>query len=131
MRFPVTLLLFDIDNFKKYNDRYGHGVGDEILRQTASLMRRCVRDHDLVARISGDEFAVVFWEKDGPRQPRDPAAGLPGRPPQTPVQLLERFRRLLARETFNGPRRRRSGDAHDQRRSGGLPLRRTDRIGAH
>jgi PleD family two-component response regulator len=102
--FPVTLLLFDIDNFKKYNDQYGHGVGDEILRQTAALMRRCVRDHDLVARISGDEFAVVFWEKDGPRTPRDAAtsAGVPGRPPQTPVQILERFRRLLSTQTFQG-----------------------------
>jgi PleD family two-component response regulator len=102
MRFPVTLLLFDIDNFKRYNDQFGHGVGDEILRQTAALMKRCVRDHDLVARISGDEFAVVFWEKEGPRQPRDPNAGPPGRPPQTPVQILERFRRLLSSQTFNG-----------------------------
>jgi PleD family two-component response regulator len=102
MRFPVTLLLFDIDNFKRYNDQFGHGVGDEILRQTAALMKRCVRDHDLVARISGDEFAVVFWEKEGPRQPRDPHAGPPGRPPQTPVQILERFRRLLGSQTFTG-----------------------------
>ncbi len=106
--FPVTLLLFDIDNFKRYNDQYGHGVGDEILRQTAALMKRCVRDHDLVARISGDEFAVVFWEKDGPRAPREaqagtaPTAGTPGRPPQTPVQILERFRRLLSTQTFKG-----------------------------
>jgi len=52
----VTLLLFDIDNFKNYNDQYGHGVGDEILRQTAALMRKSCREHDLVARISGDEF---------------------------------------------------------------------------
>jgi GGDEF domain-containing protein len=104
LRFPVTLFLFDIDNFKKYNDQYGHGVGDEILRQTASLMKKCVRDHDLVARISGDEFAVVFWEKEGPRQPRDPSAttGAAGRPPQTPVQILERFRRLLSTQSFKG-----------------------------
>ena len=102
LMFPVTLLLFDIDNFKKYNDQYGHGVGDEILRQTAALMKQCVRDHDLVARISGDEFAVVFWEKEGPRQPREGAVGAPGRPPQTPVQILERFRRSLAAELFKG-----------------------------
>lgn len=102
MRFPVSLLLFDIDNFKKYNDLYGHGVGDDILRQTAALMKRCVRDHDLVARISGDEFAVVFWEKEGPRQPRDPQAGAPGRPPQTPKQILERFRQLLATQSLPG-----------------------------
>lgn len=100
LRFPVTLLLFDIDNFKRYNDQYGHGVGDEILRQTAALMRRCVRDHDLVARISGDEFAVVFWEKDGPRQPQGPNPGTPGRPPQTPLQIFERFQRLIAGQNF-------------------------------
>ncbi len=99
MRSPVTLLLFDIDDFKKYNDLYGHGVGDEILKQTATLMRRCCRDHDLVARISGDEFAVVFWEKEGPRQPREnlPAgAGVPGRPPADPEQVFARFKRLIA-----------------------------------
>jgi GGDEF domain-containing protein len=105
MLFPVTLLLFDIDNFKKYNDRYGHGVGDEILRQTAALMKRCVRDHDLVARISGDEFAVVFWEKEGPRQPREPAAvptSASTRLPHEAVQVLERFRRLLSTQHFSG-----------------------------
>ncbi|MGB7159935.1 MAG: GGDEF domain-containing protein [Tepidisphaeraceae bacterium] len=102
LRFPVTLLLFDIDNFKKYNDQYGHGVGDEILRQTAALMRRCCRDHDLVARISGDEFAVVFWEKEGPRQPRDgkPVATA-GRPPQSVMFILDRFRRLLSLPDFS------------------------------
>jgi GGDEF domain-containing protein len=103
MRFPVTLLLFDIDNFKKYNDQYGHGVGDEILRQTAALMRRCCRDHDLVARISGDEFAVVFWEKEGPRQPREgkqPSAA-PGRPPASVMTILERFQRLIALPDFS------------------------------
>ncbi|OHB68116.1 MAG: hypothetical protein A2Y77_14895 [Planctomycetes bacterium RBG_13_62_9] len=58
----VTLLLFDIDNFKHYNDVYGHLMGDEILRQAALLMRRCCRSHDVVGRIGGDEFAVVFWD---------------------------------------------------------------------
>jgi PleD family two-component response regulator len=102
MRFPVTLLLFDIDNFKKYNDQYGHGVGDEILRQTAALMRRCCRDHDLVARISGDEFAVVFWEKEGPRQPRDgKVVASPGRPPQSVMFILDRFRRLISLPDFS------------------------------
>jgi GGDEF domain-containing protein len=102
MRFPVTLLLFDIDNFKKYNDQYGHGMGDEILRQTAALMRRCCRDHDLVARISGDEFAVVFWEKEGPRQPRDgKVVASPGRPPQSVMFILDRFRRLISLPDFS------------------------------
>jgi PleD family two-component response regulator len=95
--FPVTLLIFDIDNFKKYNDQFGHAVGDEILKQTASLIKKCCREHDLVARLGGDEFAVVFWEKEGPRQPKDPAPkpGFPLRPPQTPDQVLERFKRQL------------------------------------
>jgi GGDEF domain-containing protein len=101
--FSVTLLIFDIDNFKQYNDAYGHGVGDDILRQTASLMKRCVRDHDLVARLGGDEFAVVFWGKEGPRQPRDSsvAAGA-SKPPQTPQLVLERFKKLLATQEFKG-----------------------------
>ena len=103
MRFPVTLLLFDIDGFKTYNDQFGHGVGDEILRQTASMIKRCVRDHDLVARLGGDEFAVVFWEKEGPRQPRDGSTqAVPAsRIPQTPKQMFQRFQRLLASPDFS------------------------------
>jgi GGDEF domain-containing protein len=58
----VMLLVFDIDNFKHYNDVYGHSAGDEILKQAAVLMRRCCRAHDVVGRIGGDEFAVVFWD---------------------------------------------------------------------
>ncbi len=104
MRFKVTLLLFDIDGFKTYNDKYGHGVGDEILRQTAKLIKRCVRDHDLVARLGGDEFAVVFWEKEPPREPRQPrepqkqpavTMGPPAEP-QTPKQMFRRFQRLIS-----------------------------------
>jgi GGDEF domain-containing protein len=100
-RFAVTLLLFDIDNFKRYNDQFGHGVGDEILRQTASLMRRCCRDHDLVARIGGDEFAVVFWEKDAPRVPYDPHAAPHSRVPSTPMIIAQRFRKLLGSSEFS------------------------------
>jgi PleD family two-component response regulator len=61
----VTVLIFDIDNFKHYNDVYGHAAGDEVLKQAAVLIRRCCRTHDAVARLGGDEFAVVFW--DDPR----------------------------------------------------------------
>jgi len=58
----VTILVFDIDDFKHYNDVYGHMAGDEILRQAAILMRRCCRSHDVVGRVGGDEFTVVFWD---------------------------------------------------------------------
>jgi GGDEF domain-containing protein len=79
----VTLLVFDIDDFKHYNDEYGHCTGDEILKQAAALMRRCCRGHDVVARIGGDEFAVVFWDdpqlaenpKSEIRNPKIPSGG--------------------------------------------------------
>ncbi len=69
----VTLLVFDIDNFKHYNDIYGHLAGDEILKQTAVLMRRCCRSHDVIGRIGGDEFAVVFWDDPQRETPRGSA----------------------------------------------------------
>src|SRR5436190_7275030 len=100
LRFSVTLLLFDIDNFKSYNDQYGHCVGDEILRQTAALMRRCCREHDKVCRISGDEFAVIFWEKEGPRQPRETAPQPPSRVPSSVRAVCERFRRSISSSDF-------------------------------
>ena len=68
-RSQVTLLMFDIDDFKLYNDKYGHATGDEVLREAARLMLSVVREHDVVARIGGDEFAVIFWDNDKPRTP--------------------------------------------------------------
>ncbi|WP_432799875.1 diguanylate cyclase [Poriferisphaera sp. WC338] len=67
-RSQVTLLVFDIDDFKRYNDQYGHAAGDEILKETARLMGSVVREHDVVARIGGDEFAVIFWDAEGKRR---------------------------------------------------------------
>ncbi|MCY2927705.1 MAG: diguanylate cyclase [Planctomycetota bacterium] len=89
----VTLLLYDIDDFKRYNDTYGHAVGDEILRQTAALMKRITRTQDIVARIGGDEFAVLFWDTAGPRT----AASSP---PSTAYALADRFRQAVETQAF-------------------------------
>ena len=70
----AALLLFDIDGFKYYNDTYSHMAGDEILAEATRLLRRCCREHDVVARIGGDEFAVLFWDTQR-RQPRDNQSG--------------------------------------------------------
>ncbi len=57
---PLTLAVGDLDHFKIVNDRLGHAVGDEVLRQSAALMRQMCRATDLVARIGGEEFALIL-----------------------------------------------------------------------
>jgi diguanylate cyclase (GGDEF)-like protein len=62
---PVSLLLTDIDHFKKVNDTYGHPVGDIVLRGVAGILKREIRDIDIAARYGGEEFAVILPETDG------------------------------------------------------------------
>jgi diguanylate cyclase len=57
---PACLLLADIDHFKRFNDVYGHVLGDQVLRLVASLLRHNVKGQDLVARYGGEEFAVIL-----------------------------------------------------------------------
>jgi diguanylate cyclase (GGDEF)-like protein len=60
MRLPVSLILLDLDNFKKVNDTYGHEVGDVALRLLAENLREEVRGVDTAARYGGEEFAVIL-----------------------------------------------------------------------
>ncbi len=77
---PIALALMDLDHFKKVNDRFSHLVGDDVLRVCARLLRESSRDHDLVARFGGEEFAIVL-----------PGAELP-----IALVVCERMRRAIA-----------------------------------
>ncbi|MET0574239.1 MAG: GGDEF domain-containing protein [Mesorhizobium sp.] len=56
---PIGLMILDLDHFKEVNDTHGHDVGDEVLRAVARCLRDMTRYHDVVARLGGEEFAVV------------------------------------------------------------------------
>jgi diguanylate cyclase (GGDEF)-like protein len=63
---PLSLLLIDIDHFKNINDRFGHLMGDKVLRQVATILRsQLPREFDLLARIGGEEFAAALPHTDG------------------------------------------------------------------
>jgi diguanylate cyclase (GGDEF)-like protein len=82
-RARVTLVLIDLDLFKTYNDVYGHHTGDDLLRWVAAELSATVRDADSVARIGGDEFAVLMPDTDA-------AAALP-----VVVEIGERLARRV------------------------------------
>ncbi|MBR1559275.1 MAG: GGDEF domain-containing protein [Clostridia bacterium] len=65
----VALILLDVDLFKSINDRYGHDIGDAVLRAVADTVRSAFRRDDMVCRIGGDEFAVVMSEADSGVKP--------------------------------------------------------------
>jgi diguanylate cyclase (GGDEF)-like protein len=77
---PCALALLDLDHFKRVNDQYGHGIGDGVLVQLAVLMQQHVRDIDSVARVGGEEFAILFPEASA----------------EEAAQALERIRLALA-----------------------------------
>lgn len=57
---PFGLLFIDIDHFKSFNDRYGHEIGDQVLKMVAATMTRCSRSFDTVGRWGGEEFAAII-----------------------------------------------------------------------
>lgn len=81
---PVSALLFDIDHFKVVNDTWGHGVGDEVLKEVAQRASRNLRNFDLVARLGGEEFVVIMPDTDGSQA----------------MAVAERLRRRIAEEPF-------------------------------
>ena len=61
---PVGLMILDLDHFKQVNDTHGHDIGDQVLREVANCLRDLTRYHDVVARLGGEEFAVVAPNMD-------------------------------------------------------------------
>ena len=82
-----ALVMFDLDHFKAVNDRYGHEVGDSVLRQVARLAREELRGSDVVGRWGGEEFLILLPETD----------------PQEAEALAERLRAKVAKHDFTGP----------------------------
>jgi diguanylate cyclase (GGDEF)-like protein len=97
----LTLFFFDVDDFKHYNDVYGHATGDEILKQTAIIMRRSCRKHDVVGRIGGDEFAVVFWDNPKEGDIDEERRNAQADHPKQIFFLAERFRKQMHQAHLN------------------------------
>ena len=92
-RRTLTLMVFDIDNFKVYNDAFGHGAGDEILTETVKLLNSVIRPTDRVCRVGGDEFAVIFYEPEGPRDAKSA-------PPESIYGIATRFQKQICSHKF-------------------------------
>jgi diguanylate cyclase (GGDEF)-like protein len=61
---PLAVTLFDLNNFKAFNDNYGHQAGDEVLRFMATILHQCLRATDIAGRYGGDEFLVILPQSD-------------------------------------------------------------------
>lgn len=61
---PSSLIMFDIDHFKKVNDTYGHQAGDEVIRQVSSMLTDVIRTTDVAGRYGGEEFGVILSNTD-------------------------------------------------------------------
>lgn len=81
---PLSIILMDIDHFKRINDEYGHQVGDEVLIAVAAILKSNVRTVDIVARYGGEEFVVILPETDG----------------KAAVKSGEKLRKLIEMHTF-------------------------------
>ena len=82
-----SIAIIDVDLFKTVNDTYGHDMGDYVLQQVAALMRSKVRKDDLLARIGGEEFALLLSGAEG----------------QNTRMVMERLRKAVAEHPFQKP----------------------------
>jgi diguanylate cyclase (GGDEF)-like protein/PAS domain S-box-containing protein len=62
--YPLSCIMFDIDHFKRINDTYGHGVGDQVIKHVATLMETSKRANDVVGRLGGEEFVILLPHVD-------------------------------------------------------------------
>ncbi|MAT80660.1 MAG: hypothetical protein CMJ29_03315 [Phycisphaerae bacterium] len=92
-RRQLTVMVFDIDDFKTFNDQFGHDAGDIILRETIRLLGSVIRNGDRVCRIGGDEFAVVFADLEAPRTSGSTH-------PDSVEKIARRFQAQIARMRF-------------------------------
>jgi diguanylate cyclase len=80
----LSVMMFDVDHFKKFNDTHGHQAGDDVLRGVARMLRRTCRDMDIVCRYGGEEFAVI----------------LPGTGVEQACVVADRARKAIEKEVF-------------------------------
>ncbi len=85
-KLPISLIMVDIDNFKYFNDTYGHMKGDEVLKQVADILKQEIRSSDILCRFGGEEFVVLL-----PKTKLDPAQ-----------IVAERLRSTVAAHAFVG-----------------------------
>ncbi len=81
---PLSIALLDLDDFKQINDRYGHLIGDEVLKEMARVLRSCLRSTDIVGRFGGEEFMIIM-----------PATSF-----KTAVKVMERVREAVEHTFF-------------------------------
>ena len=57
---PVSLIMMDLDHFKQINDQFGHGMGDQVLKEFCAIVQRCIRSTDILGRWGGEEFVLIL-----------------------------------------------------------------------
>ena len=82
---PFSLIFFDVDHFKQINDRYGHDIGDEVLKAIADIISRHTRETDYFGRWGGEEFLIVVPQTDG----------------KGAIELAEHLRKMIEKATFS------------------------------